>query len=99
MGVLLGLNDLEDCLIDGIGHYNSTQISTYLYTRIGDNDKKIHLTGELLNLYKYIYFLLEKAGESLIKSLENNQMEYSQNILRMALNKWNSEFDKFNKKQ
>jgi hypothetical protein len=94
IGVLLGFTDLDDCIVDGIGNCNSTQISSYLYFKNADNDKKIHLTSNLLKWYKGIYLLLERSGESLLQLLKNKQMKYSHNVLKSELNKWNLELNK-----
>lgn len=94
VGVLLGFADLEDCIADGIGRRNSTQMSSHLYATNSDQDLKIHLDGNLLNWYRKTYHMLDDAGQNLFLNLKNREINYSQKIITMELEKRNIEFGK-----
>lgn len=94
VGVFLGFTDLEDCLVDGFGNNNATLMSSHLFVKLADDDKKIHLTADLLTWYKSVYQILAKAGELLKIDLEKQNMFYSMQLVEMELNKWKLEYNK-----
>ena len=94
VGLLLGFADLDDCIADGIGRSNSTQMSSHLYTTNSDQDLKIHLDGSLLNWYSKTYHILDEVGQTLSLNLEKRKINYSQKIITMELKKRNIEFGK-----